>query len=121
MRPVFHLFTYGTLMPGRGPAAELLAACERVGEGHVRGTLYDMGDYPALLLGGDDRVKGVIWRCPAGLLPELDAYEGVADGLFRRIGTRVDGVACWIYVAGPRLGPRMTSDTLIPPEKESTQ
>jgi gamma-glutamylcyclotransferase (GGCT)/AIG2-like uncharacterized protein YtfP len=139
----FHLFTYGTLgageragageRPGAGeragggeragagerarvgerPGAGLLAGCERVAEGEVAGTLYDLGDYPALLLAGTQRVRGVVWRCPVERLAELDRYEGTGDGLFRRAAVRVGGVPCWVYVAGPRLGPRLTPSARI--------
>ncbi len=102
----FHLFTYGTLGAG-GAASQLMEGCERVASASVRGTLYDMGEFPALLLSGSDPVPGEIWRCPADLLPRLDRYEAVRAGLFRRVGARVDGMACWVYVAGPALGARL--------------
>lgn len=115
-RDVFHLFTYGSLTDRTrtGPASDLLAGCERVGEGTVRGMLYDMGEFPALLLDGPDTVSGVIWRCPVERLEALDAYEGVATGLFRRAAVRVGGYACWIYLAGPRLAPRLRPEARIP-------
>jgi gamma-glutamylcyclotransferase (GGCT)/AIG2-like uncharacterized protein YtfP len=108
----FHLFTYGSLTSRRPGSVghELLAGCERIGEGSVRGTLYNLGDYPALLLSGSDTVPGVVWRCPVELLPALDAYEGTDSGLFRRAAVRVQGLACWIYVAGPKLGPRLVPE-----------
>ncbi len=109
MRDTFHLFAYGTLRDG-GPVLE---GCERVGTGEVRGTLYDLGDYPALLLSGEDRVSGVIWRCPVDRLPELDRYEGVEDGLFRRAGVEVGDYACWVYLAGPRLGARLVPEARV--------
>lgn len=110
----FHLFSYGTLTSGAGAASRQLAGCERVGTAVVRGTLFQVGSsYPALLLAGDDPVEGEIWRCPAALLPRLDQYEGVADGLFRRVGLRVADIACWVYVAGPALGPRLTPDSRV--------
>jgi gamma-glutamylcyclotransferase (GGCT)/AIG2-like uncharacterized protein YtfP len=109
----FHLFTYGTL-GSRGGAGALLDGCERVGDADVKGILYDTGDYPALLLTEDGQpVEGEIWRCPADRLPALDRYEGVDDGLFRRIGVRTGGVACWVYVAGPKLGSRLTPESRI--------
>lgn len=113
--PCFHLFTYGTLRPGSAPARELLAGCDRVSTATVRGTLYDLGEYPALLLTGEDEVEGEIWRCPTGVLPRLDAYEGVRTGLFRRAGVRASGIGCWVYVAGPRLGPRLLPETRVRP------
>jgi len=102
----FHLFTYGTLGSG-GAASGLMDGCERVGSASVRGTLYDVGEFPALLLSGGDLVPGEIWRCPADLLPRLDRYEAVRAGLFRRVGARVDDTPCWVYVAGPALGARL--------------
>lgn len=109
----FHLFTYGTLRRG-GAAAELLDGCELVGTGAVAGTLYDIdGAYPALVLAGAGRVEGEIWRCPVDVLPRLDAYEGVAEGLFRRVGVRAGDRACWTYVAGPRLARRLMPDRRV--------
>mgnify|MGYP001323065815 CR=1 FL=1 len=110
----FHLFTYGTLRSGRGAAA-LLEGCEPVAAAAVTGTLFDIdGEYPALVLAGTGRVDGEIWRCPAATLPRLDEYEGVAEGLFRRVGVRVDEWACWTYVAGPKLAPRLNPNRRIP-------
>lgn len=107
MKDHFHLFTYGSLRSGSDASRTLLDGCGRIGEGVVRGTLYDVGEYPALLLSGDGEVRGEIWRCPPERLVVLDRYEAVAEGLFRRAAVRIDGRACWVYVAGPRLGPRL--------------
>lgn len=104
---VFHLFTYGTLRAGAGPGHPLLDHCDRIGAGVIQGTLYDLGVFPALLLSGDAEVPGEIWRCPAERLTVLDHYEGVEESLFRRAAVRVGGRACWVYVAGSRLGPRL--------------
>lgn len=112
MRDHFHLFVYGSLRSG-GTAAHLLAGCERMGAAQVGGVLYDIdGQYPALVLYGNTPVPGEIWRCPVELLPNLDTYEGVDEGLFRRVGVhirQVSGadVACWTYVAGPRLAHKL--------------
>lgn len=92
---------------------ELLRDCERIGSGSVPGTLYDAGEYPALLLGGENRVAGEVWRCPSGLLRVLDRYEATAEGLFRRVAVEVDDRVCWVYVAGPKLGPRLRADAVI--------
>ncbi|HEX7050780.1 MAG TPA: gamma-glutamylcyclotransferase family protein [Longimicrobiales bacterium] len=102
----FHLFVYGTLRAG-GPAAALLEGCECVGHATVAGTLYSVDAYPALVLTGTGDVQGEVWRCPATRLADLDRYEGVADGLFRRVGIRAGEWACWTYVAGPALAPRL--------------
>lgn len=112
MHASFHLFVYGTLRSG-GPASRLLDGCVRVGQGSVAGVLYDIdGEYPALVPYGTTRIPGEVWRCPAELLTELDEYEGVPHGLFRRVGVHVrmddgDEVGCWVYVAGPGLSRKL--------------
>lgn len=112
--PTFHVFTYGTL-GSQGDASSLLDGCERVGDAAVKGILYDVGEYPALLLTEDgQKVEGEVWRCPADRLRELDDYEGVAEGLFRRSAVRVGSAACWVYVAGPRLWARLVPESRIP-------
>lgn len=109
-----HLFAYGTLLAG-GDAARLLDGCERVGPAVVSGALYDVDDtYPALVLAGKGAVRGEIWRCPPEILPVLDEYEGVAEGLFRRVAVRVGETACWTYVAGSALAHRLAPDRRIP-------
>lgn len=112
MHDSFHLFVYGTLR-SQGVANPLLADCTRMGEATVGGVLYDIdGEFPALVPYGTARIAGEVWRCPAETLPDLDAYEGVQQGLFRRIGVHVrmhssDEVGCWIYVAGPGLARKL--------------
>jgi gamma-glutamylcyclotransferase (GGCT)/AIG2-like uncharacterized protein YtfP len=107
----FRLFTYGTLRRD-GRAAGIMAACEHLGSASIRGVLYDIdGRFPALVLYGGDPVHGEVWRCPASMLAELDAYEGVGSGLFRRIAAEVETdrgpAACWLYAAGPALSRRL--------------
>lgn len=107
-----HIFVYGTLREGP-QASRLLDDCERVGPARVTGMLFDAGAFPALVLAGRDCVQGEVWRCPPEIVARLDDYEGIDVGLFRRVGIRVDGVACWTYVAGPALAPRLTPDRRI--------
>lgn len=105
----FHVFVYGTLRSD-GAAAGLLSGCARIGPARIHGTLYDIdGRFPALLLYGTSCVRGEAWRCPVELLPSLDEFEGVGIGLFRRVGVRADGVACWTYAAGPALARELTT------------
>ena len=104
-----HLFAYGTLIPGCEPAhmRGTCAGMEIVGEGTVRGVLYDLGRFPGVVE-GDGTVRGSVLRVPDGAWPALDEYEmcpgpDCEDGLFRRIritatldnGERVE---CWLYV-----------------------
>lgn len=110
----FHLFVYGTLRSG-GEESAVLAGSRLIGPASVAGTLYETENgYPALMLAGPGRVHGEVWRCPPEVLRELDAYEGVEEGLFRRVGVRVGDHACWTYVAGPRLARALTPDRRIP-------
>jgi gamma-glutamylaminecyclotransferase len=96
------LFVYGTLRRG-GPSHTLLGAASFVAEATVRGCLYHFGAYPALRPLGETEVHGELWRCDAETLRRLDSYEGVEEGLFRRVSLRSSGGECWAYVAGPRL------------------
>ena len=104
----FHLFVYGTLR-AEGAAHALLDGARRVAVASIRGTLYDIdGQYPALMLYGTQVVNGEVWHVPdAARLARLDAYEGVAEGLFRRVGLDVDGFGCWVYVAGPAVARKL--------------
>jgi hypothetical protein len=120
--PGFFLFNYDT--HGRSPLQRELRSCERIAEGFISGTLYEFEDVrPALMLYGDAPVRGAIWRCPAGMLPAMDAAAGVAQGRYRRVATNVrmdsssgDEVApCWLYVAGPKLAPLLTPDARVRP------
>lgn len=107
----FHLFAYGTLRRGAA-SAHLLDGCTHVRAASVAGTLYDIdGEYTALMLYGETPVDGDVWHVPdSARLYELDVYEGVGDGLFRRIGIEIDDLACWAYVAGPALAHRLTPE-----------
>lgn len=111
-RVTSHLFVYGTLMPGHAPAcvSDLVARFRLVGPATVGGTVYDLGDYPALVLGGGGRVSGHLCELPADdlLWRRLDTYEGFVPSaptgsLFRRVATVAalpDGrpVDCQTYV-----------------------
>ena len=109
----FNLFVYGTLKAG-GSNAHLMKDCEHLGQAQVLGMLYDIdGQHPALVLYGKKPVQGEIWCCPWELLAGLDEFEGVHTGLFRRVGVNVrsqrsETLACWVYVAGPALAPKLT-------------
>ena len=107
------LFAYGTLQPDHAPeeVADLVPRFERVGKGTVRGTLYDLGSYPGVVLDESSprRISGTVFRLPAGndILTRLDDYEGFdpqapLSSLFIRRLHRVDldggpTLPCWIY------------------------
>jgi len=107
------LFVYGTLRPDRAPAeiVDIVAQFHRLGEGTVHGRLYDLGDYPGIVLDPKaGQVKGEIFAIPQspGALARLDAYEEYhpaarRESLFLRRKTTVtltNGTQsqCWVYV-----------------------
>ena len=82
-----HLFVYGTLKRGCCNHAHL-AGQRFVGEartlpGH---RLHDMGGYPGLITAAEEpgSVEGEVWSVDPKALTHLDAFEGVAEGLYRR-------------------------------------
>jgi gamma-glutamylcyclotransferase (GGCT)/AIG2-like uncharacterized protein YtfP len=100
------LFAYGTLAPD-GPDAAARGGWE---PDMVRGRLYDLGPYPALVDLDDPSagwVEGYVRAVdPAALAGPLDAYEGVADGPYRRMPTTTRaGRQVWVYVHGGPLPP----------------
>jgi gamma-glutamylcyclotransferase (GGCT)/AIG2-like uncharacterized protein YtfP len=77
-----YLFAYGTLQPGLAPTkiARVAAKLRPVGEGFVRGVLYDLGGYPGAVAdpGEAGRINGTVMKLPEdeGVLERLDRYEG---------------------------------------------
>ena len=116
-----YLFVYGTLLPGRAPReiATVVEKLRPVGDGFVRGRLYDLGEYPGAIPAKTGQlITGKIFEIPeeADLLKRLDEYEefdaAAPEGsLFLRKKwpvTRTAGkrrLLCWIYVynRGPEL------------------
>ncbi len=91
------LFVYGKLQPGHRPPRT--ASCAR--PDRVRGVLYDLGVYPAAVHVGsaEQWVRGYVVEIDdRELHEELDAYEGVAERLYRRIRTVTEsGTEVWVY------------------------
>jgi indolepyruvate decarboxylase len=116
------LFAYGTL----GPAGPEAAARGGWKPDAIRGRLYHLGPYPALI-GLDDPAAGWVEGHVrpvdrVELETRLDPYEGVDEGLYqRRAATTRAGRRVWVYVyarplpqyargpmprwEGPRVGP----------------
>jgi gamma-glutamylcyclotransferase (GGCT)/AIG2-like uncharacterized protein YtfP len=117
------IFVYGTLRPGvRNSRFELFGeGAQLVSLARVRGHLYDLGEYPGMLLdAGNDWVTGEVYqlRDPETTLYELDVYEGAtarSDDEFERslvVVTLADerDIEVWTYLyrgslAGARLLP----------------
>lgn len=93
------LFAYGTLMPS-GPE-------DAVRQGWrpdaVRGRLFDLGPYPALVDLDEPSsgwVEGFVRPVELDeLMERLDPWEGVDQGLYRRVETTTRGSCrAWVYV-----------------------
>jgi indolepyruvate decarboxylase len=93
------LFAYGTLMP-----LDLQSAAQEGWSADaVRGKLYDLGDYPALVDLDDptaEWVEGFVRAVDrAELEGPLDAFEQVDEGLYRRVETLTrNEQRVWVYV-----------------------
>lgn len=73
-----HVFVYGTLR--RGDVRDITRMHpppQFVGWASVAGTLYDLGPYPGVVLGGAGRVAGEVYVISAELENQLDAIEEV--------------------------------------------
>jgi hypothetical protein len=83
---------------------------EKVRDDVVKGTLFEVeGVGAVLMLAGSAAIRGEVRRVPPSAIADIDARAGVAEGLLRRIGVQVGETACWAWVAGPRLAPRLAS------------
>jgi gamma-glutamylcyclotransferase (GGCT)/AIG2-like uncharacterized protein YtfP len=108
-----YLFAYGTLQPGLAPSkiARVAAKLRPVGEGFVRGALYDLGGYPGAVAdpAAKGKIAGTVMELPDGedVLAQLDRYEGFdpqAPGTSEYIRERQvvelktgGTVECWFY------------------------
>ncbi|WP_183562578.1 gamma-glutamylcyclotransferase family protein [Mucilaginibacter sp. SP1R1] len=107
-----HLFVYGTLLNGNNSyAAYLQKHCRLIGDGKLKGLLYDMGEYPGVIADpqGNKYVYGSIYLMdePDKVLEFIDDYEGFGDNqdqpnLFIRVPVTIETinnvVECWVYV-----------------------
>lgn len=73
------LFVYGSLRPAcRNPMSRYLEGrATLLGTGRLRGVLYDLGWYAALVAGGAETVSGEVYRvAEPAVWKTLDRYEG---------------------------------------------
>lgn len=82
------VFVYGTLKRGEANHEQLRGATYLGPATTLPGhTLYDLGDYPGLVRDSADEVgvTGELWELNQDHLARLDAFEGVAEGLYARV------------------------------------
>lgn len=112
--PVTHVFVYGTLRRGQvNDITRLHPAPVWVGESSVLGTLYDLGAYPGVVLGGTSSVRGEVYAIRAALEQRLDEIEGLYPkhtGEYRKrgltlpvrlTGGSVRNIECLCYEINP--------------------
>lgn len=103
------LFVYGTLKRGcsnhRHLAGQTFVGVARTVAGFH---LYDLGGYPGIAAVAADRtgVVGEVWSVDAAALAQLDVFEGVHEGLYRRapIALEPPFAAQTIHAYFPALG-----------------
>lgn len=105
-----HVFVYGTLRRGEVNDINRLKPAPRyLGEARVRGTLYHLGGYPGVVLGGAGWVCGEVYAVHPALERALDRLEEVApvpSGEYVRREVLVDvgtqQLACLLYEIAPQ-------------------
>ena len=104
-----HVFVYGTLRRGDDNDITRLKPPARYrGTGWTPGTMYHLGRYPGVLLGGASAVFGEVYAITPELERTLDEIEELypqqTNEYFKRdITVQVDGepVACIVYEINP--------------------
>lgn len=108
--PLRHVFVYGTLRAGGSNDIRRFRPMPQwVGQGAIAGTLYDLGAYPGMTLGGEGRVIGEVYSVCAEVEAALDHLEEVREddsGEYRRRTIRVlvadvGEVDCLVYEIHP--------------------
>ena len=73
-----YVFVYGTLRMGQErDINRLQPAPVFIGEGQINGSLYELGTYPGIRLGGPDWVQGEVYQINQELERQLDEIEEV--------------------------------------------
>ncbi len=118
MKMTLLLFVYGTLLPeiAAPEVLPIVKSLDLAGIGYVRGTLYDLGNYPGAVLNEDAKswIIGRVYRLPElSLIRFFDSFEDFnpsdkSVNLFIRQLTKVqmdsgDVKQCWIYTYNHRM------------------
>jgi gamma-glutamylcyclotransferase (GGCT)/AIG2-like uncharacterized protein YtfP len=59
-------------------------------------SLYDLGAFPAVVMGGNNRVQGEVWQVDEDIMQQLDYIEGYPEFYDRKQINTTSGVA-WVY------------------------
>ncbi len=110
------VFVYGTLREGGTRAmSRRFPEARYVSTTMVKGSLYDLGAFPGLLLdGGETKVVGEVYEVDDKMLGELDELERKSSYIRKKVRVSLnDGrrETCWLYVCDPEV---YRCDKLIP-------
>jgi gamma-glutamylcyclotransferase (GGCT)/AIG2-like uncharacterized protein YtfP len=100
------VFVYGSLRRGGGAGAmsSRFPDSKFIADAKVSGSLYDLGAYPGLLLGGSDSsVIGEVYEVDDELLNRLDDFEASSNYLRRQVEISLGArrTLCWVYEPDP--------------------
>lgn len=129
MKQPHAIFVYGTLRRGYERQACWPRPPRSVQPVRVRGQLFDLGPYPALIP-GDDWVVGERWvlaeadmDVTLAVLDDVEGFAGQADDLYRRViiechddAGAVQPAYAYLYAAAEQL----TADQRVRPNAEGT-
>jgi gamma-glutamylcyclotransferase (GGCT)/AIG2-like uncharacterized protein YtfP len=100
------VFVYGTLRRGGVRAmSERFPSSEFIGTAQIRGTLYDLGAFPGLLLNETNSlVLGEVYEVDDETLNRLDDIEASSYYIRKQVEVSLgtDRTTCWIYVYDPQ-------------------
>ncbi len=96
------VFVYGTLMKGFGNNQIIQRHSGlKIADGTIYGTMYNLGYFPGVKLGGAGLVHGEIWKVNASCMQSLDALEGEGHLYKRKKVSVTDSEATiedvWVY------------------------
>lgn len=93
------VFVYGTLKSGQSRSMTTMPGATYVGDAATAESefeMIDLGSFPAVLLGGINRVAGEVWAVDDETLNILDSIEGFPHFYKRTLVDTTQGQA-WIY------------------------
>lgn len=100
MKNNHRVFVYGTLKRGnRIRGLDSFGNAEFVGSAITTESvysLYDLGAFPAVTLGGNNKIQGEVWQVDDKTMTTLDSIEGYPDFYNRAKVATTEGTA-WIY------------------------
>jgi len=77
---MYRVFVYGTLLVGEANHHVAAPYLQHIQPGKVKGRLYDVGSYPALVLGGEEVVVGEWLTVTEEGIKQMDLLEDYEEG-----------------------------------------